>query len=188
MRKPFFTSDRISKIRNTWPNLVFPLMPPHPLNWLELGCFEGQSALWLVESLLYHPASKIYCVGEWDLKKKPHLLAGYDYETVFDENTRHVNQIIKRKGSPEEILPVFTPQQFDGCYINASPEKEDVLRDARLALPLMKPGGIIIFDDYEWRQSSDGVQRSVRQLFTEWKEMTRIVNIGGQVIFQLVGG
>lgn len=185
MRKPFFTADWAAPVRSTWPQLVFPLMPPHPLNWLELGSFEGRSALWLVEHLLYHPASKIYCVDKWDSRAKPDPIAGYDYEAVFDENTRHINQIIKRKGSTEEILPTFESRQFDGCYIDASHEKDDVLRDARQVLPLMKSGGVIIFDDYEW-PVGDGVRQAVQQLFWEWKGMVKIVNISYQVIFQLV--
>lgn len=185
MRKPFFTTDWAAPIRNTWPLKVFPLMPPHPLNWLELGSFEGRSALWLVEKLLYHPASKIYCVDKWDMRKEPDPIAGYDYEGVFDENTRDVEQIIKRKGSTTDILPTFEPKQFDGCYIDASHEYKDVLRDARMVLPLMKSGGVIIFDDYEW-PPGDGVRRAVQELFQEWKDVAKIVNIGYQVIFQVL--
>ena len=183
MRKPFFTCDWAAPIRATWPKLVFPLLPPEPLNWLELGSFEGRSALWLVDNLLYHPFSKIHCVDKWDRRTPPDPNAGYDYEGVFDENTRDIEQIIKRKGSSSDVLPTFSPRQFNGCYIDSSHEYEDVLRDARMALPLMKPGGVIIFNSYECLVN-DGVRLAVQKLFHEWKHSAKIVNIDYQVIFQ----
>lgn len=40
---------------------------------------------------------------------------------------------------------------FDLIYIDGSHEAADVLADAVLAWPLLKPGGLLGFDDYGWR-------------------------------------
>lgn len=184
MKTPFFTTDWAAPVRNIWPLKVFPLLPQGPLTWLELGSFEGRSALWLVEKRLYHPEDRIYCVDKWDLLFPPSPIAGYDYETVFDENVANVPQIIKRKGASHEVLPTFGLNKFHGCYIDASHEKDDVLSDARMVLPLMLHGGVIIFDDYEW-PIGDGVKQAVQILFQEWKDIAKIVHVGYQVIFQL---
>jgi predicted O-methyltransferase YrrM len=53
-----------------------------------------------------------------------------------------ISQIEMRK------LPL---ESFDFIYIDGSHMAEDVLEDAVLAWRLLKPGGLIIFDDYVWR-------------------------------------
>lgn len=59
-------------------------------------------------------------------------------------------KLIKRRGHTATVLPELGREgfEFDFCYIDASHAPEDVLRDAILAWPLMKSGGVIMFDDY----------------------------------------
>ena len=61
-------------------------------------------------------------------------------------------RVEKRKGGSETVLPEFgiAGRRFDLAYIDGSHMAADVYRDAALTWPLMKSGGVILFDDYEW--------------------------------------
>ena len=57
--------------------------------------------------------------------------------------------------SYEALLKLNTQKpivQFDIIFIDASHEARDVMSDAVLSFPLLKEGGILIFDDYTWRK------------------------------------
>ena len=57
------------------------------------------------------------------------------------------------------MLKTLPPGSFDFAYIDASHEAADVLADAVLTWPLLKPGGLLGFDDYEWHLNPDPEQR-----------------------------
>jgi predicted O-methyltransferase YrrM len=173
-------------LRVFWPLFVFPKLPPGPLNWLELGSLEGRSALWLYDYLLQHrPGSKIHCVDIWKLWPSPDQESCYEYEAAFDHNTQHIEQIIKHKGTTAEILPTLVSEKFHGCYIDASHDEEDVLHDARAILPLMHPGGMIIFDDYEHLQEY-GVKQAVQKLLVEWAGKAEVIHTAYQITFRVI--
>jgi hypothetical protein len=52
-----------------------------------------------------------------------------------------------------------TRRRFDFIYIDGSHIAKDVLTDACMAWPLLKSGGIIVFDDYMWGDSRDILHR-----------------------------
>ena len=63
---PVFTSDWTGALRNIWPAHVLPLLDrQRPVNWLELGSYEGRSALWTIENMFLNPDSRVTCVDGW---------------------------------------------------------------------------------------------------------------------------
>jgi predicted O-methyltransferase YrrM len=191
-----FTVDWAPQVRSTWPSFVAPrLIRNLPLQWLEIGSFEGRSALWTIENLFDNPKSRITCVDCWepipfhkqwsDLQIARHGdTSDFDYEKIFDHNVRGVAQVIKRKGRSHEILPTLASQHFHGCYIDGSHDEIDVLSDARMVLPMMTPGAVIIFDDYRW-SGGDGVKKAVDTLLLEWGSKVTKVHMEYQVILQV---
>lgn len=183
--KPQFSSDWAPQIRTAWPQYVFPLLEREkPLRWLEIGSFEGRSALWTVENMFKNSASEITCVDMWLPWGEYGQLKDYNYELVFDANTAGVSQITKRKGPSKEVLPSLVGRLYHGCYIDGSHDEEDVLEDAQLVLPLVAPGGVIIFDDYEWPHGQ-GVRRAVDALIAKWSSVAKVVWMGYQAILQV---
>lgn len=184
-KPPVFSSDWSRQIREIWPNCVFPLLRRlDPLNWLELGSFEGRSALWTVENMFLNPGSRITCVDVWQTWAVFQDKADYSYEAIFDSNTSGIPQIVKRKGTAREVLPTLPPGSFHGCYIDTSHEEDDTLAEARLALPLMLPGAMVIFDDYEWSEET-GVKRTVDRLRDEWSHVAKLRYLGYQAVFRV---
>jgi hypothetical protein len=48
--------------------------------------------------------------------------------------------------------------EFDAAYLDGSHIAADVLEDAVLTWRLLKPGGVLIFDDYRWDLYRDSVR------------------------------
>jgi len=49
----------------------------------------------------------------------------------------------------------FENEMFDFIYIDGSHTAYDVLQDAILAHPLLKKGGLVIFDDFGWKDPTN---------------------------------
>jgi predicted O-methyltransferase YrrM len=64
-------------------------------------------------------------------------------------------QVEVRVGQSQELLRSEPLYSFDFVYIDGSHKAADVLEDAILSLRLLKPGGIMIFDDYLWAAFED---------------------------------
>lgn len=54
-----------------------------------------------------------------------------------------------------ELVTAGEVEKFDAIYIDASHMARDVLSDAVLSWDLLKVGGRLIFDDYEWKIYQD---------------------------------
>jgi hypothetical protein len=60
-----------------------------------------------------------------------------------------------REGDSWEQLGLVA-DELDVIYVDAGHETEDVQRDARAAVDRLAPGGIIVFNDYCWRDAFTG--------------------------------
>jgi predicted O-methyltransferase YrrM len=112
---------------------------------LEVGSFEGRSAIWFLDNVLTHPTATITCVDPF---------IGPGAEAQFDHNMRvsgHAAKVTKIKGRSEVVLLDLKPASYDAIYIDGSHLAVNVLMDAALSWTLLKRGGVLIFDDYLWR-------------------------------------
>ncbi|HSQ55143.1 MAG TPA: class I SAM-dependent methyltransferase [Gemmata sp.] len=57
------------------------------------------------------------------------------------------------------VLGGMVGEHYDLIYIDGSHEAADVLADAVLTWPLLRPGGLVGFDDYEWPMCSEEERR-----------------------------
>ena len=136
-----------------------------PVAALELGSWEGNSTAWIASHMCWHKDSVLVAVDDWTYRsqgapKEEEEMRMKDLANVearFDANIAAASEaeggcgkVHKRRGDSAVVLPELQKEglRFDFCYIDASHAPEDVLRDAVLAWPLIKSGGIIIFDDY----------------------------------------
>ena len=74
---------------------------------------------------------------------------------------------------------------FDFIYIDGSHIAKDVLTDACMAWPLLKPKGIMVFDDYMWGNPRDILHRPKPAIdaFTNiFAEEVDIVHVGYQLV------
>lgn len=123
------------------------------LNFLEIGCFAGESTLWMLNNILTSIDSKITCVDAWSFCNVPADLNAkitiQDVENLFDINTKPFgNKVIKCKSNSKDWLINNRDKRYDFIYIDADHQAISVISDAVLAWDLLKVGGIMAFDDY----------------------------------------
>ncbi|MDX2309450.1 MAG: class I SAM-dependent methyltransferase [Hyphomicrobium sp.] len=88
-------------------------------------------------------ASQILSIVEPD---KLHVV-DLDYRR-FDQSLSADPRLVQHTGMTYEIISRFPDQHFDWVYIDADHSYRGVLRDARASSPKIKPGGLMIFNDF----------------------------------------
>lgn len=143
-----FSSDWFSDNIPVWREHLACLLGTPGLRILEVGSFEGRSACWLLQNILVDDTDRLDCVDRF----------GDRYSAIFDHNVRTAGgaaKIRKLAGLSQEVLRTLTLYSFDAAYIDGSHTAPDVLEDVVLVFRLLKPGGILILDDYEWHDAGD---------------------------------
>jgi len=60
-----FSEDWVSENPATWNHILGPFKGKPNVHALEVGRFEGRSALWFLENILTDPTASITCVHIW---------------------------------------------------------------------------------------------------------------------------
>jgi predicted O-methyltransferase YrrM len=126
-----------------WERALTPYRGRPGLRYLEVGVFEGGSVLWMLENVLTDPGSRATVIDPLEGDLKSRFLS--NLEKSGEE--RKVDVIVGFSQIELRKLPLAA---YDVVYIDGSHTADDVLEDAVLAWRLVKPGGLLIFDDYEW--------------------------------------
>lgn len=151
-----FTVDWFSRHIANWERLRTAL--PARKKFLELGSFEGLSACWMLENWL-DDDGELYCVDTWEGSPEFVALPEGTAEASYDRFCRNVQAVQKAnqrvticRTATVEALAQFIRdgERFDFIYIDAGHQARETLTDACMSWPLLKAGGILIFDDYLW--------------------------------------
>lgn len=132
---------------------------------LEIGSFEGRSALWFMQNVLTDSTSRLLCIDPWNYVDEQvqaelatDIPAQYDMEAVFHRfraNTEHyvtsgrLHYLRGTSRSEMHRLPVVP--LFDFIYIDGSHLASSTLEDTLLCWWRLRPGGVMIWDDYQWK-------------------------------------
>lgn len=148
-----------STFTEDWFSSNIPLWKKHlntfkgkQLNFLEIGTFEGRSAIWLLENILVHPESKLYAVDHWKYVGEKNKNV---YNTFIKNISHFKNKVVVLKGYSKDMLRSNNLPKFDFIYIDANRHSQNVLEDAIMSFQLLKPNGIMIFDDYTHNKEHD---------------------------------
>ena len=129
-----------------------PLAGKFNLRFLQIGAYTGDATVWLVDNILTQANSVLEDVDIWTgSDEEAHKAMDWaDVEKVYDSRIAFRPNVIKYKMDSREYLRSVEESTFDFIYIDGDHTAEGVLQDAVLAWRLLKPGGIIAFDDYLW--------------------------------------
>lgn len=133
-----------------------------PIHAMEIGSYEGDATVWFLRNLCtFHKDSTMTCLDTWEGSPEYVDVNFSEVEKKFDANIAKTNQadkVRKIKGlshpSLIQLLARPTRPEFHVIFIDASHEARDVLADAVLSWPMLKRGGVMIFDDYKWQKLS----------------------------------
>lgn len=153
-----FTSDWFSdKVVLLEKNLKH--LKDTPVTGLEIGSYEGRSTIWFTEYILTHPKSKIISIDPYILEDSTTPMKDKTYFNFLNNVSKCVApQKVKQFNCfSSEILPSLTKNSLDFAFIDGSHVSYDVLTDAVLTFPLMKKGGLMIFDDFAYGRTETGI-------------------------------
>jgi predicted O-methyltransferase YrrM len=170
---------------------------------LEIGCFEGLTSNYICNNLL-EPNGRLICVDpladeyittdltDRDEEYNKTIYSYFNDQYVrFSDNVKPLidsGKLLLYRGTSDAVLPQLQDFTFDMIYIDGDHRKEAVYRDGCWAIKLIRSGGVIIFDDYDW---ADGEGRHVTRegidrVLAENKEAISTTVSLGQVIVRKI--
>ena len=149
VRDYHFTEDYFTHRLKIWEPYLQTLANQSGIQALEIGSFQGMSACWLLDNILTHSSAKLICLeAKFDPKFRLNIAkseAGEKVEVLED--------------NPHKILPSLELDNWDLINLQDRCKQPDyVEKTARLAWKLLKVGGIMIFNDYGWKNRANPQQ------------------------------
>jgi len=189
-----FSTDWTSNNFPVW-NACLASMRDRPLNILEIGSWEGRSAIFFLE---YCPLSRITCIDPW-VNPPPEVTHSFcppanQIEQRFDANTAsYAGRVTKLKSISSKALIDLQDQKrsYDLIYIDGAHERDAVHVDSLLAWPLLKSGGTIIWDDYRWERKQPIETRpeeAINVFVASRRKEIKVLHVGHQIVAQKVDG
>jgi len=175
-----FSTDWTGPHTAVWLRHLARFMKKPDIHGLEIGCFEGRSSIWFMERIATHESSTMSCIDVFTDA----------IEARFDNNIEVAgfsDRMKKHKGYSQDVLRKLDYASFDFIYIDGCHLASCVLTDAVLAWDLLKPGGMIIFDDYVWALEKAKTQRpkvAIDAFMTVYANHIRVRERGYQVIIE----
>lgn len=177
VRSYSYTTDYVSAHQAGWGSHLADLAGRPDVRCLEIGSYEGRSAVWFLQHVLTHPTATLTCVDPNALPRFQHNLriAG------AGDKVRHVQR------RSEEVLASLPEERFDVIYVDGSHRALNVLFDAVASTRLLKRGGILILDDYLWepdRPVADRPQMAIDLFLDSFRTRFEVLEQGYQVILK----
>ena len=217
-----YTQDWFNWAPEVWTQITALL--PEERSFLEIGSFEGRSAVWIIENMM-NPGDWIDCVDTWEGGEEHseedmrHTESRFDHNIIkaldchsalhrdhegswghtrfaSDGPDRTNNRVYKYKARSTEFLGsklagYGRKDLYDFIYIDGSHTAKDVLTDACMAWPLLKPKGVMVFDDYLWTPNARDILHRPKlaiDVFTNlFAEEVEFVHIGYQLVIRKKG-
>jgi SAM-dependent methyltransferase len=193
-----YWSDWFSLHIPVWDNMfeTHGLKGTHFLNFLEIGCFEGRATNYMLENVLTGKDCKIHVIDTFggSLEETGMVWDSYDfsklYDTFVNNTSEHRDKVVIHRGLSSKLLRTdFEDNFFDFVYVDGSHTAPDVLQDAVLSHPLLKIGGILMFDDYGWKDvnnpdPTNSPQMAVDFFYNIYRHKYRIIQEGYQIGLQ----
>lgn len=162
------------------------------LKFLQIGVFTGNASAWLMENILTDQSCILVDVDPWCGNLQHESI--YDWkelEDAYDEQVKpYANRVKKHKAYSEEWLKENRDDKYDFIYIDGDHRPEAVTSDAELSWGLLKPKGIMAFDDYEWNHP-DGIdlnpKPAIDKFLKKYANELEIIKMGWQVWVRKLG-
>lgn len=167
----YFPVDHFDESTKHWESFLEEFIDI-PCQALEVGTYEGRSAYWFLENILTHPDSKITCIDKFlysDIGAVWNNLSEFgDKSEIISGYSLHVLSGLKKT--------------FDFAYIDGSHFWVNVLQDSELVFRLIKNGGLMIFDDYEFSPDFENTKLGIDLFLKKYSDRVELIHKGWQVI------
>jgi hypothetical protein len=127
------------------------------LKFLQIGVYTGDASIWLCENILTDETSFLYDIDTWTGSEEPQH-EDINFNKVLEyykERVGSLKSTVWIRMSSDEFFANNKVYEFDFIYIDGDHTAAQVTKDADNAWKLLKPNGIMAFDDYLWGQDMD---------------------------------
>lgn len=131
-----YTTDWFSPNIEHWIRWLADFKDKPGVRGLEIGSWEGRSAVWLLKNILTGEGSTLDCCD-----------FGYAAETFKANTAPWSDRVTLYCGPTSSTLPQLQGD-YDFIYVDGEHSPLGVMRDAALTWPRLKVDGLMIFDDY----------------------------------------
>ena len=135
---------------------LIPLAGQDNLKFLQLGVYTGDASVWMLENVLIDEGSILIDVDTWEgSDEEVHKSIAFSevYELYKKRMEPYPNVRSARNNTYNFLLSNKERSNlFDFIYIDADHTTVGALMDGELSWPLLKSGGLLAFDDYQWGQ------------------------------------
>lgn len=150
-----FTRDWFTDRTGSWLTRLRYLREIPDARGLEIGSYEGRSAVWTVENILTGPGSILTCVDPWSEtaweRWKPRYGVMNSIRRRFYNNTakyRAAGRIVPVQMRSNEFFRRASPgETYDFVYVDGCHTKSQALNDMRESWIRLRPGGAMVVDD-----------------------------------------
>lgn len=122
-----------------------------PVTFLQLGAYTGDASVWLAQNILTDIDSKLVDVDTWEGSDEEihHTFDWQDVLTVYTVKTMDYQNIHQFVGTTDRFF-ASNQETFDFIYVDADHTAMAAYTDGVNSWKVLKPGGILAFDDYTW--------------------------------------
>jgi hypothetical protein len=147
-----FSRDWFSQNIPTWTTLLHEFKGKSGLRVLEIGTFEGRSTCWLLENIVTGEGAHLACIDTFQGSEEmvARKIDVTRMRETFESNIAPWRDRVSVYAGESATVLRGLSDPFDLVYVDGSHRAADVLADAVLSWPLLKDGGIMLFDDYLW--------------------------------------
>lgn len=170
------------------------LVPDEKRQIVEIGVYEGASSCFWSDFYLSHPESRLISIdpftGSSEHHEKPENYPELpNIELIARGNIAKSDNAAKIeviKGCSWDVFPELNRRNngepwIDVLYIDGAHDPTSVARDVTLFVPMVKSGGVVIFDDYGHPDVQRGVDHALNAfasmkfgVFTGWQLVTKV--------------
>lgn len=126
-----------------------------PINYMEIGVYKGNTSRWVLDNVLAHKDSTLVGIDPWDTIANPYVNMDWGSlkQGLEDIRLKYSPRVRWITGRSCDVLRnlYFDNRSFDLIYVDGDHYTMRVLYDFFLTWPLLKIGGIMVFDDYYLR-------------------------------------
>lgn len=167
--------DYVTNKLRVWLPILAPLRAK-PLNILEIGSFEGRSALFF---LSYFKNARLTCIDPF-IKGRG---------AVFDANVAPYRDRLEKIADYSQVAMTEIVRRnvlYNLVYIDGDHRRQTVLMDSIMCWNRLSEGGLAIWDDYlsygKDKKPADRAKEAIDGFLVAYADEIEILHQGGQVI------
>jgi hypothetical protein len=153
------------------------------INYLEIGCFEGRSSVFILESFKQSNATLVdpFISNEINLDF-------LKIENNFIKNISSFKERVKKKKMTSDQFFKNNFQKYDLIYVDGAHDFESVKKDCQNSFNFLNQNGIMIFDDFLYflhkKNINQNVIGAVLPFLRENYNKIKILHLNTQVIIK----